>query len=169
MLEGGPLGGIASTGPLVKTLHLPPGLANTAQVALHPIAFIQRPCCVLTLPGRASSDCIEGQIALVPVQEAYWDFICYANEVQLVLPYLHCLLVQHDLCELSANVAVSANDMRIHFESCCFPEEHGRLGWMQLMGVMNELLKLHRINCCLWGPHVANVPYADIMKQLKSG
>ena len=127
MLEGGPLGGIASTSPLVKTLHLPPGLANTAQVALHPIAFIQRPCCVLTHPGRASSDCIEGQIALVPVQEAYWDFICYANEVQLVLPYLHCLLVPHDLCELSANVAVSANDMRIHFESCCFPEEHGRL------------------------------------------
>ena len=39
---------------------------------------------------------------------------------------------------------------------------------MQLMRVMNELLKLHRIDCCLWGPHVANVPYADIMKQSKS-
>ena len=62
MLEGGPLGGIASTGPLAKMLHLPPGLANTAQVALHPIALIQRPCCVLTHPGRAISDCIQGQL-----------------------------------------------------------------------------------------------------------
>lgn len=118
MLEGGPLGGIASTGPLAKMLHLPPGLANTVQVALHPIAFTQRPCCVPTHPGRAISDCIEGQIAPVPVQQAGWDSICHAKKVQLALPYLHCLLVQHDLCELGANVAVSANDMRSQFESC---------------------------------------------------
>lgn len=141
-LEVGPLGGIASTGPLAKMLHLPPGRANAMQVALHSLALLQQPCCVLTHPERAISDCNESQSALSPVQQAYRDSICLTKKCSL-LPYLPCLLVQHDCCEQGANMAVSAKDMRIHLELCCLPEEHGPLGWMQLMRMMNELLRLH--------------------------